>query len=555
MKKKICILLALLILPLLVWAQDAPDLGVVHRIKAEAFENSKVMDHLFYLTDVYGPHLPNTPAFDQVSDWAIKRMQEYGFENAHKEKWGPFGRGWTYTRFSAHLIEPQYAPLIGYPLAWTGSTDGAVQGAPVLALLRTEEDLAKFKGKLKGKIVLTEPARNLGIPIKPLAYRLTDAELDEVAMATDPGAATPPYGLLRMPTPPASPAMVFRGKLNQFLKDEGVLAVIRPSLRGDGGVVFADRGGSRDAKDTLLPPMVALAIEHYNRLARLIDKKIPVRIELQVETKVHDQTLDSYNVIAEIPGGRKKDEVVMLGGHLDSWQGGTGATDDGAGCAVMMEAARILKALDLKMDRTVRVALWSAEEQGLLGSRAYVKEHFGERQTMALKPEHAKLSAYYNYDNGAGKIRGIYLQGNDMVRPIFTAWLAPFRDLGVTTVTIRNTGGTDHLSFDAVGLPGFQFIQDSLDYGTRTHHSNMDLYDRAPPGDLMQSAAVVAAMAYHTAVREQMLPRKPLPKAVPPVVRAGSARLQGRAMFVKGGRRDCDISKDSLIFVWRALGR
>jgi hypothetical protein len=498
-----------------VWAQDAPDLGVIHRIKAEAFENSKVMDHLFYIADVYGPHLPNTPAFDQVSDWAIKRMQEYGFENAHKEKWGPFGRGWTYTRFSAHLIEPQYAPLIGYPLAWTSSTDGAVRGAPVLALLRTEEDLAKFKGKLKGKIVLTEPARNLGIPTKPLAYRLTDAELDEVAMATDRGAATPPYGLLRMPTPPASPAMVFHGKLNQFLKDEGVLAVIRPSLRGDGGVVFADRGGSREAKDSLLPPMVALAIEHYNRLARLIDKKIPVRIELQVETKVHDQTLDSYNVIAEIPGGRKKDEVVMLGAHLDSWQGGTGATDDGAGCAVMMEAARILKALDLKMDRTIRVALWSAEEQGLLGSRAYVKEHFGERQTMALKPEHAKLSAYYNYDNGAGKIRGIYLQGNDMVRPIFTAWLAPFRDLGVTTVTIRNTGGTDHLCFDAVGLPGFQFIQDSLDYGTRTHHSNMDLYDRAPPGDLMQSAAVVAAMAYHTAVREQMLPRKPLPKAVP----------------------------------------
>ena len=372
MKSRICILLAVLVLPLLVWAQDTADLAVVHRIKAEAFENSKVMDHMFYLTDVYGPHLPNTPAFEQVSDWAIKRMQEYGFENAHKEKWGPFGRGWSYTRFSAHLIEPQYAPLIGFPISWTGSTDGAVQGAPVLAVLRTEEDLAKFKGQLKGKIVLTEPARELGIPTKALASRLTDAELEEVAMAPAPGTVAPAYGLLRLPAQAAHPAAVFRGKLYQFLKDEGVLAAVMPSLAGDGGVVFAPRGGSRESKGALLPPMVALASEHYNRLARLLDKKIPVRIELQVETKVHEQTLDSYNVIAEIPGGRKRDEVVMLGGHLDTWQGGTGATDDAVGCAVMMEAARILKALDLKMDRTIRVALWSAEEQGLLGSRAYV---------------------------------------------------------------------------------------------------------------------------------------------------------------------------------------
>ncbi|MCL5745603.1 MAG: M20/M25/M40 family metallo-hydrolase, partial [Acidobacteria bacterium] len=376
-------------------------------------------------------------------------------------------------------------------------------------------DLAKFKGQLRGQIVLTQPARSVGLPTKALASRLTDAELDEVAQAAEPTGGASPYGLLRIITPPSNVAAVFRGKLYQFLKDEGVAAVIMPSLAGDGGLVFAPRGGSREPKDRLLPPMVALAIEHYNRLARLLDKKIPVRMELQVETKVYEQTLDSYNVIAEIPGGRKKDEVVMLGAHLDTWHGGTGATDDGTGCAVMMEAARILKALGLKMDRTIRVALWSAEEQGLLGSRAYVKEHFGDPQTMVLTGAHAKLAAYYNYDNGAGKIRGIYLQGNDMLRPVFTAWLAPFRDLGVATVTIRNTGGTDHLSFDALGLPGFQFIQDSLDYGTRTHHSNMDVYDRVPPGDLMQSAAVVASMVYHTAVREQLLPRKPLPKAVP----------------------------------------
>ncbi len=514
MKSRNCCVLVLLFVPLLVWAQDAADLSVVHRIKAEAFENSKVMDHMFYLTDVYGPHLPNTPAYDQAADWAIKQMKEYGLANAHKEKWGPFGRGWTYTRFSAHLIEPQYAPLIGYPLAWTESTKGSVQGEPILAELRTEEDLAKWKGKLKGKIVLTDPPRNLAVPIKPLGYRLTDAELAEIAIASDPGDARPPYALFRMPPPPA-PGVLTRAKLDQFLRDEGAVAVIRPSMRGDGGVVFAPRGGSREAKEPLAPPTVALAIEHYNRIARLLDKKIPVRVELQVETQIHDKTLDSYNVIAEIPGGRKKDEVVMLGAHLDTWQGGTGATDDATGCAVMMEAARILKALNLKMDRTIRVALWSAEEQGLLGSRAYVKEHFADRETMILTSQHAKLAAYYNYDNGAGKIRGIHLQGNDMLRPIFTAWLEPFRDLGVTTITIRNTGGTDHQAFDAVGLPGFQFIQDPLDYGTRTHHSNMDVYDRVPPGDLMQSAAVVASMAYHTAVREQMLPRKPLPKPAP----------------------------------------
>src|SRR5581483_10282585 len=238
-------------------------------------------------------------------------------------------------------------------------------------------------------------------------------------------------------------------------------------------------------------------------------------LELEIQAKFLDDRTDSVNVVGEIPGTRKRAEGVMIGAHLDSWHGGTGATDNAAGSAVMIEVMRILKTLNLPMDRTVRMALWGGEEQGLLGSRAYVKEHFADRETMKLRPEHAKLAGYFNYDNGTGKIRGIYLQGNDMVRPIFEAWMQPFKDLGMTTGSIRNTGGTDHQSFDAVGLPGFQFIQDPIEYNTRTHHSNMDVYDRVQPGDLMEASAIMAAFVYHAAMRDEMLPRKPLPKPQP----------------------------------------
>ena len=510
MKPKFVVFYCLfLVAPWLVWGADTADLAVIHRIKAEAFQNSKVMDHMFYLADVYGPHLPNTPAFTAVGDWAVKRMQEYGLVNVAKEKWGPFGRGWSYTRFSAHLLEPQYAPLVGFPLAWTASTKGPITGEPVVAPIKEASDFEKYKGKLKGKIVMTEPERALGLHLTPDASRLTEAQLTELAMLPEPGAAG--FGG-RGPRADYAAAAELRRKIGQFLRDEGVLAVLTLGRLGDDGTVFGQQSGSREVKDPLPPPTVVLATEHYNRIARLLEKKIPVRVELEAVSQLHEETLDSFNVIGEIPGGGKKDEVVMLGGHLDTWQGGTGATDDGAGCAVVMEVVRILKALDVKMDRTVRVALWSAEEEGLLGSRAYVKEHFADRDTMALKPEHAKLAGYYNFDNGSGKIRGVYMQGNDMMRPIFAAWLEPFRDLGVSTITNRITGGTDHLSYDAVGLPGFQFIQDPLDYSARTHHSNMDVYDRIQAGDLMQASAVIASLVYHTAVRDQMLPRKPLPK-------------------------------------------
>jgi Zn-dependent M28 family amino/carboxypeptidase len=287
------------------------------------------------------------------------------------------------------------------------------------------------------------------------------------------------------------------------------------NYRGDGGTVFAQSGGSYDVKRPVGIPAAALTPEHYNRIARLVEHKIPVKLQFNIQNELFENDLDSVNVIAEIPGNRQKDEIVMLGGHLDSWQGGTGATDNAAGCAVVMEAARILKSLNLPMDRTVRMALWSGEEEGEFGSRAYVKEHFADRETMKLKPEHAKLAGYFNLDNGTGKIRGIYLQGNDMARPIFQAWLAPFHDLGATAVSIRNTGGTDHQSFDAVGLPGFQFVQDPMEYDSRTHHSNMDVYDHIQAGDLMQASAILASFVYDAAMRDELLPRKPLPKPQP----------------------------------------
>ena len=525
---RVFLCLALASIPLLVIAEEKVDLSILNRIKSEAFESSKVMDHMFYLTDVNGPRLTGSPAYKAAADWVVKRMTEYGLE-AKEEKWGPFGRGWTCKHFEAHLIEPQYAPLIGVPLAWTSSTNGTVTGEPIQVNIRTEADLEKYKGKLKDKIVMTQTAKELAFQTTAPGHRYTEEELAQQALAPEP--ARSPFGFRGGPggprgdqQPPASPEEArqrrdeqrkFQEKVAQFYKDEGVLVMLSYGYNGDGGTVFASSGGSYDPKRPIALAAVALTPEHYNRIERLMQHKIPVRLQFNIQNQFFEDNTDSVNVVAEIPGGRKKDEIVMLGAHLDSWHGGTGATDNAAGSAVVMEAARILKSLNLKMDRTVRMALWGGEEEGLLGSRAYVKEHFGDRETMKLAAEHSKLAGYFNYDNGTGKIRGIYLQGNDMVRPIFETWLAPFKDLGATTVTIRNTGGTDHQSFDAVGLPGFQFIQDPMEYSTRTHHSNMDVYDHIQAGDLMQASAIMASFVYNTAMREEMLPRKPLPKPQP----------------------------------------
>jgi len=504
-------------------AEEAVDLDAVHKIRQEALQNSQVMEHLFYLTDVSGSRLTNSPGFFTAADWVVKRLGEWGI-SAHQEKWGPFGRGWTYTRFSAQMLEPTPVPLIGAPLAYTPGTNGPVSGDAMIVAIASEADFAKYKGMLKGKMVLLGPGRELQMSLQPLAQRRTDTDLVTLAQAPDvqgrgqapPGAAAIAGG--RQGGPGGGGAgQAFQRALNKFLSEEGVAVAVRVGAgRSEGGTVFAQGGGSRDPKDPVPPPMVTLTPEHYNRIARLLDHKIPVKLEFNVEARFVDDRMDSVNVIGEIPGGRKRDEVVMIGAHLDSWHSGTGATDNAAGSAVMIEVMRILKTLNLRLDRTVRLALWSGEEQGILGSRAYVAEHFAAREDMKLKPDHAKFAGYFNVDNGSGKIRGIYLQGNDAMRPLFQAWLKPFEDLGASTISIRNTGGTDHLSFDAVGLPGFQFIQDQLEYDSRTHHSNMDVYDRVQRADMMQMAAIVTSFVYNTANRETLLPRKPLPKAQPP---------------------------------------
>lgn len=496
-------------------ADEPVDLSVINRIKAEAFDNSKVMDHVFYLTDVHGPRLTGSPGIEAAAKFVVNRLEEWGLTGAKMETWGPFGRGWNCTRFAANLKTPQYGTLIGFARPWSPGTRGPVVGEPMLAVLAAPADFEKFKGKLGGRIVLVDKPRSLTPLMTAPGSRFTEVDLAAMLAAPEPGALR--VGL--NPSEPGAPPRMnrearrkFNNDRNKFLMDEGVVVAVYEGER-DGGTVRATAAGSRDPKDPEPPPSVALSAEHYARVARLIEKNIPVSLEFDIQAEFLPPK-DSFNVVGEIPGRAKKDEVVMLGAHMDSWTGGTGATDNAAGSAVMMEAVRILKTLNLDMRRTVRLALWTGEEQGLLGSKEYVKTHFADPAVMQPKPEHAKLAGYFNLDNGTGRIRGVYLQGNDMMRPVFEAWLAPFKDLGATTVSIRDTGSTDHVSFHAVGLPGFQFIQDPVEYSTRSHHSNMDVYDRLQKGDLMQASAILASVVYHTATRDQLLPRRPLPKPV-----------------------------------------
>jgi carboxypeptidase Q len=511
----------LMVLPLAAQAPSQADLFAIHQIREEGFSNSKAMETMSYLTDVYGPRLTNSPNIKEAANWTTGKMKEWQLANVHQEPWGePFGRGWSNERFSAQVISPRPFPLIAYPKAWTPGTNGPVTADAVLAPILKEEDFAKYRGQLKGKFVLTAAIPENPERFEPQAHRYTDAELAELATQPVPVAnAEDRAAQFRA-------QREFQVKLQKFLVEEGVAAWIEPS-RSDDGTVFVQQGGGRDKeKDPPVPPRVAVASENYGRIYRMLDKKVPVTMQLDIQNKFYDDDLNSFNIIGEIPGTdkAKADEVVMLGAHFDSWHAGTGATDNGAGSAVMLEAIRILKTTGLKMRRTVRIGLWTGEEEGLLGSRAYVKQHFGDPEVaqpgspdkIKTLPEHAKLDAYYNIDNGTGKIRGVYLQGSEMVAPIFSAWMQPFHDLGMTTLTIRNTGGTDHLSFNGVGLPGFQFIQDPMDYDTRTHHSNMDVYERIQEPDMKQMAVIVASFVYLTANRDEMLPRKPLPKPRPP---------------------------------------
>ena len=534
-------------------ADEKVDLKVVHQIRTEALQSSQVMNHLFRLTDVFGARLTGSPGFAAAAQWAQLTAASWGLENPHLEPWTNFGRGWSYSRLDLHMTKPVYAPLHSVPLAWCGGTDGLVEGPalPTPLLHEDEEsspwwelDLAtigerlqeyrqRWQGKLQGKVVLLNQPRSFTLATNSLAKRLQDQDLSGLAEAPEPAPSEPINWVPdRLPRDARKRAALLDNlpleiqadrwlrwdqafeKVLAFLQKERVLAVLTTDARGPGGLLFAEAAGV-PRSHSALPPVLVVVPEQYNRLWRLAEQGLPVAVALDLTVSLIEAPV-TVNVVAEIPGTTRPDEVVMIGGHLDSWHAGTGATDNAAGCAVILEAMRILKSLGLKMDRTVRMALWSGEEQGLFGSRAYVREHFGDPITLQLKPEHAKLAAYFNVDNGSGKIRGVHLQGNDMVRPIFEAWLAPFKDLGADTLTIRNTDGTDHLSFDSVGLPGFQFIQDPLDYGSRTHHSNADVYDHVQPGDLMQASAVVAAFTYQAATRPEPLPRKTLPSPLPP---------------------------------------
>jgi hypothetical protein len=489
------------------------DLDAVYRIKDEGLQRSKVMELESYLTDIYGPRLTGSPNIKEAADWAQKTMKDWGLAHVRLESF-PFGRGWQNQRFVAQALTPRAYPLIGYPKAWTPGTKGAVTGEAVMAVITTEKDFDTYRGKLRGKFVLATPMRDVPAQFDAPGHRYTSEELADLAKQPVSGGR----GRGGRGNPPDA---AFARRRTQFWIDEGVAALLDIS-RGDGGTLFVQSGGSRNAKDPPAPPQVVLAVEHYGRIARTLEKQIPVTLQLDIDNKFYDDDLDAFNIVGELPGTDKADEVVMLGAHFDSWHTGTGATDNAAGAAIMMEAMRLLKVSGVKLRRTVRIGLWGGEEQGLIGSKEYVKAHYGDPATMQLKPEHAKLAGYFNVDNGTGAIRGVYLQGNEAVAPIFQAWMEPFKNLGMNTLTIRNTGGTDHLSYDAVGLPGFQFVQDDVEYSSRTHHSNMDVYERVQPNDMMRNAVIVAAFVYNTANRDDKLPRKPLPKAQPPASRGTS---------------------------------
>jgi hypothetical protein len=493
------------------------DLAMIGKIRDEGLLRSQVMDHISWLSDVYGPRLTGSPAIQQASDWAIKKFGEWGLVNAHQERWA-FGKGWSLVRFSAHLLEPQVQPLVGFPQEWSSGTKGAVTADVVRAPIASDADFAKYRGKLAGKIVLSQPARAVRMLEGPIILRL-DAK--DVAEAETTPIVAPAVGR-------GNQAASFREKVLDFYKDEGVVAIFNRGADSDmaasgsdmsarqqhpdGGTIFPTGSSPRDAKAGSNIPEITLAVEHYNRMIRVLDKNIPVKVELNLETKYVDETTpNGFNTIAEIPGSDLASEVVILGAHFDSHPYATGATDNAAGSGAMMEAMRILKAVGARPRRTIRIALWGGEEQGLLGSRAYVKEHFADVETMALKPDHARVAAYFNSDNGTGRVRGVWLQGNLAVGPIFEQWIAPLKDLGVTTLGPRSVAQTDHVSFDNVGIPAFQFLVERLEYNSRTHHSTMDTFDRIQRDDMIQQATIIAVFAYNAAMRDEKLPRKALP--------------------------------------------
>lgn len=496
-----------LLLAGLTFAQEKIDLDAIEKIKKEGFDNSKVEEIAFQLVDKAGPRLSNSEGYKRATDYAVKQLSDWGLQNATTEAWGEFGRGWEMEKSYVAMTKPYYMPFIAIPKAWTESTKGEVSGKVVFLDIQKDEDFEKYKGKLKGAIIAIKPSGSQAPTFEPDAVRFTVEQLHGMEHPAPRQSSFTPEMRAQFMAQRA-----FAQKVNEFIAEEGAALIIK-GVNGRHGTLFTSspRGYLKDTPEGI--PELETSPENVNLMARLSENGVEVEVEAEVKTKYLNDDMQGYNVIAEIPGSDPtlKAEVVMLGGHLDSWHGANGATDNAAGCIVMMEAVRILQATGLQPKRTVRIALWGGEEQGLHGSRGYVKNHFGDRETKEMKPEQEKISAYYNIDNGTGRVRGVYLQGNAQVEPIFNEWFAPLDDIVEDrTITISNTGGTDHLSFDAVGIPGFQFIQDPIEYRSRTHHTNMDTFERLELDDLKQMAVVIASFVYNTAQRDEMLPRKPM---------------------------------------------
>jgi carboxypeptidase Q len=491
--------------PLAVLAGSEPvDIDMVSRIRQEGLENSRISEISFYLTDVIGPRLSGSTGLTNAYFWTSRQMKKWGLSNVEIVPWGNFGRGWDNERFYIAMSKPYYQHLIGVPRAWTRGTDSLVISSPVYVNIQNEGDFEKYRGKLQGRIVVTPVGSRPELSFQPMASRWDDEALEELA-----GYPVTGFGISARSQGTATdyvPSRALGQNIMQFFEREGVLALLNPS--GAFGTVRS-HGRGYDVSNEPSFAVVDMTYEHYGRIVRLLEAGIEVELELDIRNKFLYDDLAGYNVFAEIPGSdrRLKDEVVLIGAHLDSWHAGTGGNDNAAGVAVMMEVMRILKELDVKPRRTIRIGLWGAEEQGLHGSRNYVRENFYDRNNGGIKPDHDNISAYYNVDNGSGKIRGIYLQGNDALRPVFESWFEPLSDLGVRTITLRHTGSTDHVAFDAAGLPGFQFIQDRLDYD-RGYHTNMDTFERMQIDDMKQAATVVAVLVYHTAMRDGKLSRK-----------------------------------------------
>jgi carboxypeptidase Q len=548
------VLAATLAMPLA--AQEKVDVTTIERIKSEEMNRGQVMDIMSWLSDVYGPRLTWSPNANRARDWTIGQMKTWGLSNVHEETWNtPVGLGWENERFSFMAISPVPFIVQAVPQAWSGSTVGTVTGPAILVSAGCSDELReKYTGKLKNAFIMTVPPRSLPVnAFAATATRYTDSALTRMAAAPPPdpnagrggrggggrgGAAAPTVSATcaKQATRDSIAAVANvgrggrgggggRGGLNvadtttlRWLQRQGVGAILLGDANHVGGDIGTNNGASRVTGAPRVPT-VHVSQESYGRIGRMVEKKVPVMLELNMQNKFIPANTTSFNIIGEIPGTdpQLKDEVVMIGAHFDSWHSGTGATDNGAGSGVMLEAMRLLKSLDLEPRRTIRIGLWTGEEEGLLGSAAYVRKHFGVRDTTGFHAtdEQKKFAAYFNVDNGSGKIRGVYLQNIEAERPIFDAWMGPFKDMGMKTLTISNTGGTDHLSYIGVGLPGFQFIQDPLDYGNVTHHTNQDVYERLQPDDMKFNSAVVASFAWQAAQRDEKLPRPPEPGPAP----------------------------------------